>query len=437
MKSIARSSASVIAIAFIVSVAPGCGLARFPHPDCVLGDGRTRSTQAAKKVDLSALKLYRNTFAVSRVGPLENHFTVWFHDIEPEFLQLRATEDSAGDLRIEVDNGMWGGIGAPPKDPKPPPADIAALQENLENEAQRRCPYARNWVFQYDGEYREVDLEELVNVSKIASGERIGWKGKVTLEADESLTHVLPKSPDYESGLGLFEIYEPAQWVIFTPPPNEMGSVLFVERLWKMKAAPPPASAEAALLDKTLESARRFRDHAASPPLAEITAMQGTTLLPPGLDLPFRIGLSVYGRTKNFADQKQVKLAITLKTSAIMNGNASGETEQNVGNVHLKMRAAFTLMPSNPPPDANDIAHVSLLLHLHVEDQNGHAFDREYPAYGDFLTDGSAVVAQDGVHLSDPSTPDTQRQFQGSFPEGGEIASVDFSFGIKNDPREQ
>ena len=397
--------------------------------------------RARTLVDLSALKLFRNAFVVTDVGPYEQHFTVWYHHIEPAFEQLRVHKDPVtGKIHIAVDNGMWGGIGAPPNPPKAPPPDIAPLQRELEEELRARAPAANHWVVEYEGNYRTVTLQEMMPTSLEGTTTRVGWNGSVTLEADAALTHLSKPTGDYQSGFGMMEAAEPLQWVSFSLPPQENGTKLLIDAFLDAKSSSPEKSA---LTEAALAAARRFDSHAAGPTIAEIAKNQGDSLLPTGIDQKLYARLSFYARPRQgipFDRQQQIEVPVGIRMNQAAYGIAEGTREGILGGSHFKVTASLT--PRSPltrdPLSASHKFEGS--LHIIVVDDHGHGFDRTYPASGNLLVDGTSVVAPGGLSIPGSSGPSREMDaLHATFPGQGDYASIDMylTAGVEPDPRER
>jgi hypothetical protein len=435
----------------------GC---QFRHPlgveDCTLDEpasavsAREAGTQStAPPVDLSGLKLYRNTFLVDRVGPYEHHFSLWYDHIEPNFARVRARIDPAtGRAHVAIDNEAFGDV-FPPKAPRPTPPQVADLARALDREVRRRCPDGRKWVVQYEGQYREVDLMEMT-LLKAGSAPEIGWHGYALFPADEALTHQVAGPIDYMSGLALLDAAGSAQWVDFVPPAESMGTTLFVDRLARSKEPPSPPSADAVLVQRALDAARRMASKQPSLRLSDILAAQGETLLPPGMDQRLLLDISFYARPKpELRDtiQQSLDLIVELKTAEAVHGVSHGAASGTIGGVYVKATAVLSaLQPlgEDAPSGPNDVA---ALLQLHVEDGQGHLFDRSYPAKAVVVVDGH-TVATGGFGLSPgPGWPTVEqdaaqgigpaRAFHGTLPGRGPYSVVDFyvSTGVSEDPR--
>lgn len=431
--------------AVLIATSGSCGCGAFGPRlagDCSLGDPREQAPSRPALVDLSLLELYRNTFAVTRVGPYEDHFTLWFHDIEPTFVQLRARRDPrTGHVHIEVDHGMWGGIGMPPESPAPAPASVAALARSLEREVRDRCPDASGWVLQYDGAYREVDLVEVMPVRPGRGTRRVGWHGTLTLAADEQLSHLAARAPHYESGDGLIEMGEPVQWVSFAPPAAWTGTTLVVDRLARSKGAPAPASPEGILIQAALEAARRLQASAPSPPLAELVAAQGASLLPPGMEQRLHVWVSLYARPKKgigSEQQQSAELAIPLETSEVAFGTARGEAEVTVGGVLVKAQALLAPVAPLTKDTASHTMSIEATLQVRVQDTEGHVFERTYPARGEVIVEATTAVAPAGFGIPGASGPSKEMDaLHGQLPGKGDFEVIDIYLrsGVTDDPR--
>jgi hypothetical protein len=401
-------------------------------------------TAPRNAVDLSALKLYRNTFLVDRVGPYAHHFTIWYRHIEPNYARVRAWIDPAtGRTQIAVDDEAFGGIAPPRPTDIPMTPEVADLADALDREVRDRCPAGRKWVIRYEGQYREVDLVEMMSL-KPDGAPPVGFRGFVRFPADESLMRPLAGPKGGMSGFGDIAATEPMQWVDFVPPPESMGTTFYLNRLWLSKGPPSPPSAEATLMDRALEAARRLLAHQPSPPLADILAAQGPTLLPQGIDQPLAFTLTFYARPRSVpgdVHQQQLDLTIGLKTAEVVHGGVSrGEASGTIAGIPVKATAALTAfepLGADAPSGSRDFVAT---LQLHVEDDQGHAFDRIYPAKALVIVDGNAV-ATGGFGLlpvaGAAAKPNATDAFHGALPARGPYSVVDFYFfsGISADPR--
>ncbi len=440
-----RRPGALALAALAVSGATGCGVLspRVPH-DCHLGDDASPASSArpAAPVDLSSLKLYRNTYAVERVGPYAQHFTLWFHDIEPAYEQVRARVDPAtGRVHIEVDHGMWGGIGDPPARPREAPPELRELERALAREAEARCPDARGWVVAYDGAYREIDLVEMIAVTPKEKGNtRVGWNARATLAADDALTRLLPIVPEAMSGYGLLETHEPIAWLDVAPVRSSEGSALLVDRLMRNKGQ-VAGTADADLVEQALSAAKRLRDGAPSPSLASIVERQGVTLLPEDLHQRLRVKVTFYARARApGAPYADLPLAVPLETNALVHGATEGESSGVVGGIHVKVRAKLTpRAPRAADATGTTTAPFEADLAVHIEDDRGHVFERVYPARGTMITEGAVAAAPSGLVLPGTSGPSKEMDdLHGAFPSPAPYAGLDFYLdaSVLDDPRE-
>ncbi len=425
---------------------PGdCSLSDPANPAAVLP---AEAAAVRAPVDLSGLKLYRNTFFVDRVGPYEDHFSIWYRHVEPNYAQVRAQLDSkTGRVHIAVDYDIWGGIGTPPS-ASPPPTQIADLQRALEHELRGRCPDARKWFVRYEGRYREVDLTEMMAIGTDVSPPRIGWRGTTRFAADDNLTQAVPGAKDYSSGYGFLGASEAAEWVDFVPPAAEMGTTLFVDRIAHVRDPALLSPVDALLTEHALQAARRLVDGQPSPALSDLLEAQGPGLLPPGIDPRLWLDITLYARPRDLTlnRQEDLWLSLPLKTSEAVRAGAEADTFGSIAGMRVK--ATAVLVPLRPLADDAPAgsSQFEATLRVHVEDDQGHAFDRSYPAKALLFADGKTVAAG-GFGLSpgpDWPTPEqdaregvSPRAFHGTLPGSGPFSVIDLyvSGGVSSDPR--
>ena len=294
-------------------------------------------------------------------------------------------------------------------------------------------------MVEYEGTYRRVKLEEMMPVRLEGTTTRIGWNGSVTLEADATLTHLLKPIEGYQSAFGMIQSFAPVQWVTFSPPPREIGTKLLIDSYLDAKLDSPE---KVALTDATLEAARRFDSHAPGPTIAEIAKNQGDSLLPAGIDQKLYARLSFYARPRAglpFDRQENIEVPVAIHMSEAAHGSASGERDGILGGSHLK--AVATLTPRAPL--AKDLPSgprkFEGTLHVVVTDDHGRTFDRTYPASGNLLVDGNAVVAPAGLSIPGSSGPSREMDaLHTTFPAEGDYAHIDMylTAAIEPDPRE-
>ncbi len=393
-------------------------------------------------IDLAALKVFRNAFAVSSVGPYEQHFIAWSYDVEPAFEELGVRKDPiTGKLHIDVDNGMFGGIGAPPNPPKRPPPDVAPLQRELEEELKVRAPNARHWIVEYEGAYRTVTLQEMMPTVPIGTSSRIGWNGSVVLAADATLTHVIASagSGDYQTGFGIIELSEPERWVDYSLPTGENGAKLLIDSYLDPKLESPEKTA---LTDAALEAARRLDSNLPGPTIAEIARKQGDSLLPRGIDQKIRVHIAFYARPKAgipFDRQQQVVVPVELDMTKAAHGPTTGARDGILGGVRFHVEATLTPHTAMPSPSGSGPRKFDGTLHLLITDGRGHTFDRSYPATGDLLVDGDVVALAAGLSIPGSSGPSPEMDaLRMTFPGQGDFRMIDMyiTAALEWDPRE-
>lgn len=450
-------SGAVRLVVAMAAVGPlGCLFAR-PHSpfDCDLNDpphtaaalGETPSTVTRSPIDLSGLKLYRNTFFVDRVGPYADHFSIWYGHIEPNWAQIRAQVDSkTGRVHVAIDYESWGSVGTP-LSASPPPEQVADLQRALERELPRRCPDGRNWIIRYDGRYREVDLTEMMVISPAVGPTRIGWHGTIRFAADETLTHAIHGVPNYTGGYGNLGASEPLQWVDFVPTAPEMGMTLFVDRIANTRGAAAPSQSDALLTQRALEAARRLVDSQPSQVLSELLETQGSGLLPAGVDPRLWLDITLYARPRDLrvSRQEDLGLSLPLKTSEAVHAGAQADASGIIAGMRVK--ATASLVPLRPL--ASDApagkSQFEATLHVHIEDEQGHALDASYPAKALLFVDGR-TVATGGFALSPGQGEPAPEQdvlsvapsgFHGTLPGRGPFSVIDVYVwsGVSSDPR--
>ena len=180
--------------------------------------------------------------------------------------------------------------------------------------------------------------------------------------------------------------------------------------------------------------------------MSDVLETQGPGLLPPGIDQRLWLDITMYARPKEYrlSRQEDLRLSLPLKTSEVVRAGARADVSRSIAGMRVK--ATATLLPLRPlegdaPAGARQF---EATLHVHVEDDQGHAFDQPYSAEALLFADGQAV-ATGGFGLSpvrggpipDQDVRQPEPAFHGTLPGRGPFSVIDLYVwsGVSSDPR--
>jgi len=375
-----------------------------------------------KLAELGDVRAFHNYVAVIAVEPAGKHFTAWYHDIEPVVERVNVSRDRDGKLVLATEGGYWGGLGVAPKQVAAMPPEMASLARDVQAELERRHPDASSWKLQYDGDFRSVQVEELIAHDFTPGTRRMGWKAQVTFAMDGSLSKIV-RTVEHMSGFGVIEVPANAQWVEL--PQQGNGRAMLV-------TAPTPE-----LAAKIGEAAQRFAAKQASPAVASLVP-PGGPMLPDGYVADVSARISIYGRTNSgnaFDRELHVPLGLA---AAVFGDHAAGEAVASVDDRRYTVRVVLTpAAPRKPTPGHTSDRYAGTLA-VHVDDNQGHAWDHTYPASGKIELEGDQVVAPAGLEIPGASAPSKENDaLHGQLPGFGKITTVDvyIAVGVFADPR--
>lgn len=380
--------------------------------DCRLADSpEPWSGQKQTKADLSAAKPFRNYLAVTEVGPAGHHFTVWFHHIEPNVYRVRAERDATGTLRLHFESGAFGGIGAPPER-TPPPAEVAELARAVEAELRNSCRSGTDWVIAYDGAYREVHVAEFIAHDLRTGTWRSGWSATQTLRADAALTRLVGPAVESMSGFGRIEVPAAAHWVSIDRPIERDGRVLLSGQL----------DAGGKLTERVLEIARHLDAGLPTATLEAVGPAASAELV--SRDYVSRVVavvrfFGVRRRERWERGGQELRLPLDLR-DAVFGEQAVATGETTVGQIRLAARATLAPAVAATPSPVRTEQRYRGTLTVHLEDGEGHSWDRSYSPSGSIIVEGRDVVAPAGLVLPGASAPSPEADaLKGNLAVGG------------------
>jgi hypothetical protein len=367
--------------------------------------------RVVKLAELGDVRAFRNYVAVIGVGPHGAHFTAWYHHIEPGYTRVVAYSDGAGHLVISEEAGGWGGIAMPPRSLPAIPHDTAKLARTVEDELQRRHPGARDWQLRFDGFSRTVAITELIAHDFASGTRRAGWNAHLDVAMDRELAkveHVISS----QSGFGLIEVPADAQWVEL--PFAGDGRELLVS------TGVPPS-----LVTSIGEAAQRYAANAASPPVASLVP-PGGRMLPDGYVAQVAAKISIYGRAaRGNGFDRELRVPLDL-SAAVFGDRAAGEAVASIDDRRYTVRVVLTPAAPRKPVAGHTSDRYAGTLAVHVDDNQGHAWDHAYPASGKLELEGDQVVAPAGLEIPGASAPSTEHDaLHGQLPGFGKSTIVD------------
>jgi hypothetical protein len=373
--------------------------------------------------DLRAARPYRNYVAVTAVGPFAHHFALRYHDEEDaEVVLFAARRDAQGRIVVDTEGGDAGGIVVPGDTSlTATAAELEPFQRAVESELRSRCKGLANPAITYRGSYRRVEVHQFVAHYLHTSPTLDGWFGRHELHVDESLTHVLGEG-NATSGWGSIEVPGPAHWVALTAAENGLQGIVAIG---------------GDVAERVLAVARAYDPNAPVPTLAAVPVVAPAALLPPGYRARVVLTVTLRGQHPNVATTTQVA-RIELDVHDAVFGRAAGNADVTLGSVHYNVHA--TLVPEQPRKAASAREEVPYrgTLHLQIENDRGHTFERDYIASGKVDAEGDSVVAPAGFDLPGASSPSRENDLlHHTFTSDGDHSSVDVEVKVSlfDDPR--
>jgi hypothetical protein len=404
------------------------------------GDGECRlhdpaapggTFRAPPNLDLSDVRLFRNYVGVTHVGPYGHYFAVSYHHVERNGARVRAELDANGPLRMYVDGSWWGGLAGVVK-PKQPPPELAPLASALNKELRRRCPAGRSWSVAYDSSYRLIDVIDFVAHDIGGGGNRAhggGWVSHSRLRTDRDLTRILGVAETW-SGFGSIEAPGGTQWVARDAGPMVPG-----------RPAAGPIGGGGEFDQVLLAAARRVTSGAPPAAIAELPVPAPDALLPPGFRSRVNVVVTIrdrgQGRPGDRNGPAKQRLSLDLR-SAVFGPAAEARVSTYVAGTHVEISARLTPHTVRTPRPTLVREPYRGTLTLHIEDQDGNQWQRDYPATGPILLQGDQVAAPTGFELPGSSSPSKEYDaLSGSLPNGTRFRGIDFRVDVSmfDDPR--
>lgn len=372
------------------------------------------------RLDLGPLKQYRTYYAISDVSPPAHLYTVWYRNIEPTVLKVRAFKDATGRIHVEQVGGWWGGLGIPPRRrPPSPPAELARITKAVQDAV---APCGHGLMIAYNGHHHVLRVHEIIK-----HGHNVGWFATAALRANGALTRIEGMG-EQQSGFGLLHIPAGARWVAYTPPPGSNGN--------KLALGNPSQGLNSALL----AAARAWDAGVAGPTLASLQSSNDTALLPPGFSQKLRVDVTIYGRARDFKQQRGGHYYVALPLSdAVFGGSATGKNVVKVGR-HAFVIAAKLASPPRSPSPKRAHSHFAGTLTVTLDGGARQRFSRSYPATGPIELEGHTVVAPTGFVLPGARAPSPEAaRLHARLPGDNQFESFDVYVGVSifADPREQ
>ena len=384
-----------IALVRLASALVVCGLAttscahrRVVVASCRTADEPTQPVHVPPPADLTAARDYYDYVAVTEVEPAGEHFTVWYHDVEPVFERLRVAQRPSGGLDIVSEGGMFGGIGGPPQ-PAPMSASVAALAGELGATLRARCPQGRNWQLRYGGHSRTVTVREFIPHDSSRRGAmRGGWSVMLAVAMDEALTRI-EGIVEQRSGFGVIEVPEGAQWLeVAQGGPERL-------RL--------DGGLDAELREKIAAAAQRWADARPGPALASLVPTDAP-MLPAGFVARVLARLVISGGMPS-----ELRIPLDVRRAVFgpeADGDADFRTPTGRYSVHVALLPNTLLVPS---PERRSMRYDGT-LNVRIADGLGQVWQRDYPASGSLDTQGEDAAMPTGLVLPGASAPSAAEQ---------------------------
>lgn len=326
------------AVAALIVAATGCGPARPAatrapvEPSLHVAPPPSPAPERPRPhADYLALRPLRSYYRLVRVGPFAHHFRAWFHGAETVHVVYEIAADAPDDPRRTSDSfGLFTTPGV-----EHVPRAQEAMAEAIRRDIARRNPGASSIVIDYLGEYRELDVEEvLARPSRTTAGFTL----EATLAANADLTRITgPAMSGRNGGGGLWlerGPVDPARaiapvWIDALPDRPGTG------RLWRMLEGSGDPAARDALYAAALAAARRQRDGAPPLALGDLRVQQDPRALPAGVDDGVRFVCYAHRRRSHETLSSSVKATLGPGGEAEASISAGGSAATCQGRLEL------------------------------------------------------------------------------------------------------
>ena len=230
--------------------------------------------------DYLSLRPFRSYFSLVRVGAPAHHFEGWFHGVETCHVRYEIRSRSGELTRTGYSYGLLTDPGL-----EDVPESQRVHADAIRRDIEAQTPGASSIVLRYLGEYREIQIEEI-----LARPSRDGTSGRsltATLAAESDLSRIRgPALGTIDRGGSLYLERGPvlasrAQAPVWIDAVADRPGTL---RVWSLIDGRGDDAAREALFDAVLTAARR--SEAGAPPIAftELAVNRDASLLPAGLD---------------------------------------------------------------------------------------------------------------------------------------------------------
>jgi hypothetical protein len=345
-----------------------------------------RTAEAPAHPDWAHLKLLRNYLRLVRVGPQAQHFTVWYHHIEPCVCDAIAT-----DGRVELHDCMFGGVAMRPASVTPIPRTLQPVADAVWQRVRDKEPEASDPLVSYHGEYREVTFAEDIPLSERYAS---GLVATLTLASDAELsrwTRVVGHLSGFGALCGLpsdAPCNVTPRWIRFDAPPR--GQSLLMALRKKLEQG----SVDGDPLATTLLRAAQMQ---AGVPLEALGV--GESLLPDGLEQRVQAVIEVLGMRANRGGAAAGgRLLLTLDARDLARGDAHAEGHLDVAGRGFDVSFALR---GDPATTSGDVVRE---MTMRVRDSEGHSFGWIFPAKAHLFVDGERAAAM-SVDIQYPRSP--------------------------------
>ncbi|HVH43810.1 MAG TPA: hypothetical protein VM925_15765 [Labilithrix sp.] len=386
------------------------------------------SEEAALKDD-GQLHVYRNYFALEHVGPEAHHFTAWWVDVEPRHCEVTVQGSD-----VSFDGCGAGGMSIAPRNSAAIPSSVSAEAKLVEAAVHAKTPNA-SIRLAYHGVYRELVLSEMFLVTNARMmGKPVGWHARIRLRADHSLTRIEGVGAGTSgSRYGMIDTPADAARVDFVLPPSEDGQRLATSTLFASASGGDVSPMDRTLVDRVLAVARDIASGKRGSTIGALYASPFDGSVPATYEQRLALGIRIYARHQNFAEQKYAGLVLTLHPRrAALEGKTVATSDVEIDGIHVKASATmFRFAPSTLPiPSRLELEgrDMETTISLHVEDDRGNVFTRVYTARGRVVGEGPALATPAGLQLPGGSSASKEHDallwtWQGN----GQASSFDFS----------
>lgn len=380
--------------------------------------------------DANGLHLYRNYFAIERVGPAASHFTAWWTDVEPSHCDATVEGSS-----VVLSGCMFGGLSVAPKEIPPVPEAHVEEKNRVEAAVRAKNPNASGLKIGFRGRYRELVVSELIVVTGARMmGKPVGWHARAVLRADDALTRVDGLGAGMsQSSYGMIDVPNDAARVRFTLPAEGDGQRLVLGHAIQEQGGPLEAVPHVReLLERVLATARELDARPPASTMGDLFDSPLVATLHESYDQPVYLGVQIYARHANFAEQRQRTLVVPLHPrQAATEGSTTRSAEAEIDGMRVKLTATMTrLEPAKAPlpktPLEMEGEDMEATVTVRLEDDRGNRVERSFPARGKVVGKAPVLATPAGLVMPGGQSPSKEADaLRATWPGNGRATSFD------------